>query len=458
MSDPRSNCRLLLALACLLLSPQGITETHQRHLVLISIDGLRPEIYLRTGELGLRLPNLSSIKESGVYAERMTGVLPTVTYPSHTTMVTGVPPSVHGIIDNHKKTGEAYLQAADIRVPTLWEVAQKAGLTTAIVTWPASYGAAVDFLIPENLSMGVADVPGLIRAGSSPGLFERLEATTGEVDLPSFEQADAGEKLDAMTADFAAQVLREHRPRLLLAHFLDADHWQHIAGPDSAEAYRAFERVDAHIGTLIDAAKAAGIFADTYFLIVGDHGFVSIHTGLNVLGLLFEAGVIAVKEDGTLAADDIEARARGGAATFYLSDAASAGNAEHVSHSVQQLIAKRYRGVIEYASDERLAEMGGFPDASFALFASDGYFFTESSLPAVTLPPPQYDGRIFSGSHGYAPQLPAMDTGFLLRGPGIRSNYRFRGLRMIDVAPTAAELLGLKMPGVSGIALVGLRR
>jgi predicted AlkP superfamily pyrophosphatase or phosphodiesterase len=177
-----------------------------------------------------------------------------------------------------------------------------------------------------------------------------------------------------------------------------------------------------------------------------------------VLGLLAEAGVIEIKEDGNLAAAGIEARARGGAAPFYVSESGSAGSVEDVSRSVRHLIAERYRGVIEFASAERLAELGGYPDAAFALFASEGYFFTESNRPAVTLPPPPFDGRIFSGSHGYAPYLPSMDAGFLLRGPGIRDNYRFRGLRMIDVAPTAAELLGLKMPGVSGIPLVGLRR
>ncbi len=94
-------------------------------LVLISVDGLSPEIYLKSDELGVRVPNLKTFMEQGAYAERMTGVLPTVTYPSHTTMVTGVPPSVHGIVRNRRADGTVYQYAADIQVPTLWDRARE---------------------------------------------------------------------------------------------------------------------------------------------------------------------------------------------------------------------------------------------------------------------------------------------------------------------------------------------
>ena len=113
-----------------------------------------------------------------------------------------------------------YLQAADIKVKTLWQAARERGLVTAIVTWPASYGAKVNYLIPENLSFNVKDVPQLIRSGATPGLFEHLEGKVGPVQITSFEKAEAGEQLDQMTTKFAAQVLRDYKPHFLLLHFL----------------------------------------------------------------------------------------------------------------------------------------------------------------------------------------------------------------------------------------------
>src|SRR5688572_459167 len=258
--------------------------------VMISIDGLRPEVYRDPAALGISMPNLVALRESGVSAQRMIPVFPSVTYPAHTTLVTGTRPAEHGIVSNFVAGQSWYLDASQIRSQTLWQAAEAAGKTTAIVTWPATIGAKVDFLVPENLSFGVSDVRRLLREDSTPGLFDELEATCGRVQIPSFEAPDAGEKLDSMTACFAAQVLRTRRPDLLLVHFLDADHRQHFSGIESPEARRAFERIDALIGKLRRAAEQAGVARETVFVIVGDHGFVPVHTIVNLNALLLATG------------------------------------------------------------------------------------------------------------------------------------------------------------------------
>ena len=82
------------ALAAAITAPSGVS------VVLLSIDGLRPDHVLEADRLGLRVPNLRRLAREGAHARGVAGVLPTVTYPSHTTLVTGVSPARHGILAN----------------------------------------------------------------------------------------------------------------------------------------------------------------------------------------------------------------------------------------------------------------------------------------------------------------------------------------------------------------------
>jgi predicted AlkP superfamily pyrophosphatase or phosphodiesterase len=123
--------------------------------MLISIDGLKPEAVLQAQQQGLHLPNLIRMTTDGAYATGVWVVLPTLTYPSHTTLLTGVSPARHGIYANttfdplSRNYQGWYWYAEDIRVPTLWDAAHRVGLTTANVYWPVSVGAHIDYNLPQ---------------------------------------------------------------------------------------------------------------------------------------------------------------------------------------------------------------------------------------------------------------------------------------------------------------------
>src|ERR1700693_1529332 len=128
--------------------------------LLISIDGLRPDYVTQADKHGLRIPNLRRFLIDGAYATGVHGVLPTVTYPSHPTRITGVSPAKHGIFDNHpfdpfdKNQSGWTWYAEDIRVPTLWDAAGAAGLGTANVHWPVSVGAKLTYNLAQILRAG----------------------------------------------------------------------------------------------------------------------------------------------------------------------------------------------------------------------------------------------------------------------------------------------------------------
>ncbi|MBW2268585.1 MAG: alkaline phosphatase family protein [Deltaproteobacteria bacterium] len=420
------------------------------HVVMISIDGLRPEVYRQPALLGIEVPNLLALGRNGISADRMIPVFPSVTYPAHTTLVTGTRPAEHRIVANFKEGMSWYLHARDIHSETLWQAARRAGLSTAIVTWPVSYGAEVDYLVPENLSFEVPNLPELIRKGSTPGLFEALEEKCGPVELSSFDALDAGKRLDPVTTCFAAEVIRAHQPNLLLVHFLDADHMQHYFGPNSQEAMRAFEQIDSSIGELMAATRAAGIAEETTFVIVGDHGFVPLHTHINVSAMLLASG-FAELVDGKIRISPALSVSDFNGSAVYLRDPQDHETGARLEAALQAEIDRRYDGIVELIPASELERMGAFPEAAFALAAAPGFMLIATDMPRATLP-----SGTLKGMHGHRPELPEMATGFLASGPGIRKGIVIPLIRQVDVAPTVAELLGMQMDGALGLPLVGL--
>src|SRR5690349_21434179 len=100
-------------------------------LVVISVDGLDNRYLTDPGRMGLKIPNLRRIMREGQVSRGVIGVVPTVTWPSHTTIITGVDPVVHGILGNQRpksEGGDYYWSESLIRTPTLLRAAHAAGL------------------------------------------------------------------------------------------------------------------------------------------------------------------------------------------------------------------------------------------------------------------------------------------------------------------------------------------
>jgi len=155
-------------------------------LVVISVDGLRPDYVTAAEAHGAKVPHLRKFLHEGTYAQGVTGVIPTVTYPSHTTLMTGVWPAKHGILANQtfdplQKNHEGwYWYAEDIRVPTLWDAAAAAGRTTASIQWPVTAGAKINWNIPEIWRAGTSEDAKLVRVVSTPGLLAEAKVAVGE--------------------------------------------------------------------------------------------------------------------------------------------------------------------------------------------------------------------------------------------------------------------------------------
>ena len=202
--------------------------------LLISIDGLRPGDVIEADRRGLRLPNLRRLASEGAHASGVVGVLPSVTYPSHATLLTGASPARSGIVGNTTFDPLAINQggwdwyAEDIGVPTLWDGARAQGLSVGNVHWPVSVGAnSITWNLPQIWRTGHADDEKLLRALATPGLLADMQTRLG----PYARGIDEDIAGDETRGRFAVDMIRTRKPGLTTVYLTACDHYQHLYGP-----------------------------------------------------------------------------------------------------------------------------------------------------------------------------------------------------------------------------------
>src|SRR5215831_74135 len=298
---------------------QTTQASHPEHVILISVDGMPPDYYTAPEKLGLRVPTLTMMKQGGAYADGMEGVYPTVTYPQHTTMVTGLRPAAHGIVQNRifeapsePQTHHWYWYSKALKAETLWTVAKKAGLTTAAVGWPVTVGAEIDYNVPEIYDPSENPPTwNWIAKNSTPGLLEKALGP----DL----KKDSG--VDERLTSVSEYIIKNHQPSLLLIHLIELDEAHHRNGPRTKPAIEIAEREDGYIHRIVEATKQAGIFEKTTFFIVSDHGFADINKRFSPKVALAKEGLITLDASGKATAWKAAAWPSGGSCPIILKDA-----------------------------------------------------------------------------------------------------------------------------------------
>ncbi|MGH9752243.1 MAG: alkaline phosphatase family protein [Blastocatellia bacterium] len=455
MTKPLRSCEAVLAALLLVCgaifiygqaSGAGNTTQARRpeHVILISVDGLPPDYYTAPEKLGLRVPTLTMMKQNGAHAEGMEGVYPTVTYPQHTTMVTGQRPAAHGIVQNRvfeapsePQTRFWYWYANALKSETLWTVAKKAGLTTAAVGWPVTVGAEIDYNVPEIFEPGAnPQTWNWIAKYSTPGLLEKALGP----DL----KKDSG--TDERLTSVSEFIIKNYRPNLLLLHLIELDGVHHRNGPRTKPGIETAEREDGYINRIVEATRQAGIFEKTTFFVVSDHGFADIDKRFSPNVALAKEGLITLDAAGKATAWKAAAWPAGGSCAIVLKDA----NDKETEAKVNALFskwAKQERSPVkQVVTRAELRKLKAIPQAALMLEAAPGYSFDDTLTGAEV----RDSGATYKGTHGYLPTDPRMRASLVIYGPGARSGAKMTLARMIDLAPSIASLLKLKLPQPEG--------
>ncbi|EOR93863.1 AP superfamily protein [Arcticibacter svalbardensis MN12-7] len=440
--------KLFLVLFLVPLSVQ-LSAQQVKHVIIISIDGFRPDFYR---EDTWATPTLHKMVEEGVSADGVRGVFPSVTYPSHTTIITGAKPLKHGIYYNSPfeaegSTGRWYWETSLIKVPTLWDAAGKAGLKTASVYWPVSSGAKIDYNIPEVWTLDTnVDRVAPVRALSTPkGLFEEIELNaTGKLDAQKLSSDFSS--ADENGSRMVAYLIGKYKPNLLTFHIFAVDHAEHNDGRDGDHVRTAVAGADHAVNNILEAIEQAGIKDSTTVIVTGDHGFVNVHTSVSPNVWLAQNGLYT-RTNGKL---NWKAQFHtSGAAAFLMlkdpKDVKTLAQVQQILNALPESQKKLFRVV----NRAELDKVGSDPNAALALAPIEGISMS-SSLTGNALKPAS------GGTHGFYPDFQHIQTGFIVSGAGVKKNVTLPLIGLEDIAPLAAKLLGINFDAPDGILYPGI--
>eukprot|EP01116_Phalansterium_solitarium_P020972 TRINITY_DN636_c1_g1_i1.p1 TRINITY_DN636_c1_g1~~TRINITY_DN636_c1_g1_i1.p1 ORF type:complete len:458 (+),score=50.36 TRINITY_DN636_c1_g1_i1:88-1461(+) len=376
-------------------SPSPSPE-ERRPVILISIDGMRPDYLFRNN--GSNTPNLNWLANDGVRAEFMTPRFPSKTFPNHYTIVTGLYPESHGIISNtiFDPVFDATFTISNSAAVTdprwwwgepVWVTAILQKLKAAACFWPGSEAPIMNtyptYWVPYNRNMLYS---------------ERVDKVVNWLALPLDE-----------------------RPAFVCVYFEGVDDMGHRYGPDSPQVDAAMTSVDNAIGYLLNRLAGQNQ-TDVNIIVVSDHGMTSISQNRTILlDKLFNVSELTVVEYGPNAQiipkDATQAQAIVNSLT---------GVHPNMSVYMKDLIP----AVFQYRDDRRITPVLAVADL--------GWQITTSAL--FNSNPSYYNG----GTHGFDNRAPDMRASFIAHGPSFKSNFVMPGFDNLHVYELLCHLLQIQ--------------
>ena len=365
-------------------------------LILVSIDGFRADYFDR----GLT-PNLAALAADGVRArEGMRPSFPSITFPNHYTLVTGLFPDHHGIVANTMEdprivpdsrfTLGTYAAVSDGRwwneARPLWVTAKHQGLRTATMFWPGSE-APIGGVRPDFWTHFDQTFP--------PEL--RVDILLNWLDQP-----------------------QDKRPAFATLYFDQVDTAGHEHGPDSPELTEALRRTDAAIGRLVSGLKQRGLYELTNLVIVADHGMASTPPSQVVaLDDLAPKASVHVVSGGATAG--LEAKGPQAADA----ERALIGKHDHFTCWRKQDLPARWH----FGTNARVPPIYCVAQIGWLLETREGLARRKSPM---------------LGEHGYDNAEPLMRALFIAHGPAFRKGVLAPVFDNVDVYPLLAEVLGVR--------------
>ncbi|MEH7177695.1 ectonucleotide pyrophosphatase/phosphodiesterase [Neobacillus vireti] len=421
------------------------------HLIVVSFDCLSALDFpfLQT------LPHFKTILEKGSYVEKVETIYPSVTYPCHTTIVTGNYPNRHGIINNTllqpgRTSPDWNWFRKSISGTTLYDEAKKANLTTAALLWPVTGKAEIDYNLPEIFPNRPWQNQFLVslRAGSpcyQLDLNQRFGHLRNGLNQP---------ELDDFVLESTVHTIKTKKLNLLLVHFTDLDTQRHEYGFSSNEAIAAIHRHNDRLGRIFEALKESGIYENSTIVALGDHSALDENKALNLNVLFHKHNLITSNTKGIINNWKAYCKSCDGSAYIYVKDRHDKETISKVKDLLNSLLSDPEAGIEKILSAEEAAKMGADGSCAFMVEARKGFYFLEDFqgdyVKTITREDVLSDHKYTLACHGYSPKKPEYSTIFMASGKGIKQKTIVPEARLIDEGPTLARLLGVDLGATDG--------
>jgi len=427
-----------------------------KHLIVISVDAMVFEDleYCKT------LPNFKKVMDGASMIERVRTIYPSVTHPVHATMITGNPAGVTGAVNNsifnpktpHLGNGIWYNFLDQIKCETIFHVTKRAGITTAVSSWPVTNGAPelIDYLMPCALKADIAGyednlLEAFRKVGAEGPVVDIIKAA---IDKMGYQNAHP--LVEEFQAFCVVELIKRHKPNLIFTHPSYVDDQRHAGGLFGAKVEHALRETDRWLGMILDAVKEAGIEDKTDIVILSDHGHINITRTISPNVYLADHGYITLDENGELKDWRAYCKSTGASAHVYLKDPADKELYDGVYKLLLEMAEEGIYGFERvYTTDEVKEKYNLFGDFSFVL-ETDGYtsFGEWTTRPSVRGFDTE-DYRFGRATHGHEPWKGPQPP-FIAKGPSFKSGVVLKEGSILNHAPTFAAVFGLEMPEAMG--------
>ena len=420
-----------------------------KHVIVISEDALVYEDTLTLREL----PVFGSLWKDASRVKHMRSIYPSLTYPCHTSMMTGCYPDRHGIINNEltnlfEKSSPWHWFYDAVKVPSIFEAAKAKGLTTAAVFWPVTGNCkSVDYLIdeywPQSPQESMRDC--FLNSGSTPEVVEKC------VDPHLWMQVNRTHPYcDEFITACTCSIIREFKPNLLMIHPANIDTYRHQTGLFSDKVTHGLHEIDNWLGWIIKATKDAGIYEDTDFFIVSDHGQININRVICPNVELARRGLITVDKSGKVADYTAIVKSTGASAQVYLKNPDDPESYTKTHRILTSMCNEGIYGISRvYTAKEAREEEQLAGSFSFVL-ETDGFTsFGNDWTGSLSRPHDITDYRFGRATHGHQPDKGPQPT-LIAFGPSIKPGVIVEQRSIVDEPATYAKVLGLDMGDIDG--------
>lgn len=397
------------------------------------------------------LPHFRAFLEGAALCPHVDSVYPSITYPAHTSILTGRMPKHHGVINNTKlqparERADWIFQRKYIRSTTLYDEARKKGIRTAVLLWPVAGRSRIPYAVPEIMvtrkwqnQIAVNALNGPIRYQLD--LNRRFGGLRDGIRQPA---------LDDFIHACALYTIRKYDPGLFFLHLTDVDTNRHLYGVHHEKVTEALRRHDARLGEILEALAAAGDMEETAVILLGDHYQKDVRRIAYVNAVFREKGLLEVK-NGRLKRWTAVAKNCDGSCYVYLRKGCRQEEAvrERTAQILRELAAREDFGIARVFSAQEAAGLGADPSCFAMLEAKEGWYFLdgwETESRAVE------EERLhrMRATHGYLPEGEAYQTFFAAKGCGIRPGTVERTVKLWDEGVTLAALMGLDLGEADG--------
>ena len=345
----------------------------KQKVILITIDGLRSDILTDSNQPA---PFLHELIHNSIFVPNVIGVNPTMTYPSHTTLVTGSTPLQHGIhcnrlFQNNEAKPALYNWYADsIRTKTIWQTIKERGGITASIFWPVTTGSKwIDYNLPEYFPTKRVSVSGMdyIRPVCTPSdiMAEIEREATGHLSDTTLRAGSF--QYDAKVANMVNYLTNRYKPDFMTVHLVTTDYKQHETGINSFATMQSVAAADHAVGLILENLEYTKLQDSVTVIVTGDHGFVQGKYRLHPNALLTKNGMLSEQPGG-----DWQAcfNSLGAAAYMYVNPSLSPKQKQRCIEKVRQIFSEQPDSVTSLyhiLSDKDIMEFNGDPTASLCI-------------------------------------------------------------------------------------------